>query len=224
MARSLRTDIGGEIYHVLNRSNAKVQIFDNADDYSLFEKILEQAVEKYSVKLYAYCVMPNHWHILLKTKNDGDLSKFMSWLTNTHTRKWHSVKGTTGEGHLYQGRYKSFICQDNHYFLTLARYIERNAKKANLVVNAEDWRWTSIWRRTKGSSYHTRILSPWILDPPEDYLSFLNEPQTQSEEESIKNSIKKGSPYGNKNWITRTAQKFNLQSTLRNSGRPKKGG
>jgi len=168
--------------------------------------------------------MPNHWHMLLETKKDGDLAKFMSWLTNTHTRKWHSKKGTTGEGHLYQGRYKSFICQDNHYFLILVRYIERNAKKANLVTNAEDWRWSSIWRRMNGTPHQKKILSPWISDPPMNYISFLNEPQTQQEEAKIKNAIKKGNPYGKDDWITRTAKKFNLTSTLRNVGRPKKGG
>ncbi len=224
MARSLRTDIGGQIYHVLNRANAKVKIFDNENDYRLFEKLLEGATTKYEVKIYAYCVMPNHWHILLKTKKDGELSKFMSWLTNTHTKKWHSLRETTGEGHLYQGRYKSFICQDNDYFLTLVRYIERNPKKANLVPNSEDWKWSSVWRRTKGDRQKKNLLSPWILKEPENYLFFLNEPQTEQELAKIEHAIKKGSPYGNDHWTIRIAKKFNLQSKLRNVGRPKKDG
>ncbi len=67
------------------------------------------------------------------SKEDGDLSKFMGWLSNTHTQRWYALKKTTGQGHLYQGRYKSFICQDDNYFITLVRYVERNPKKANLV-------------------------------------------------------------------------------------------
>ncbi len=67
------------------------------------------------MRLLAYCIMPNHWHLLLQPKVDGDLQKFMSWLSNTHTRRWHVAKNTVGQGHLYQGRYKSFICeQDQH--------------------------------------------------------------------------------------------------------------
>lgn len=92
MPRITRVDVGGEMYHVLNRANARVQIFDNNDDYQQFEEILEEAVEKFNMRLFAYCVMPNHWHLVLYPKHDGDLQRFMSWLTNTHTRRWHIAK------------------------------------------------------------------------------------------------------------------------------------
>ena len=224
MPRSLRTDVGGEIYHVLNRANARVQIFDNDDDYLLFEQVLEEAVEKYNIDLFAYCIMPNHWHLLLQTKKDGDLSQFMGWLTNTHTKRWHSIKGTTGEGHLYQGRYKSFICQDDKYFLTLARYVERNAKKANLVEKAENWPYSSIWRRSQGNSQQKKLLSKWPIHMPRNYLSFLDKPQNKQEEISIENAIKRGSPYGKADWQSKVVRKFNLQATVKPRGRPKKGG
>ena len=137
MPRITRTDVREEIYHVLNRANASVQIFNNDEDYQIFESILGEAIEKFDMRLLAYCIMPNHWHLVLYPKQDGDLARFMGWLSNTHTRRWHASKGTIGEGHLYQGRYKSFLCQDDNHFLTLARYVERNAKRANLVKNAE---------------------------------------------------------------------------------------
>ena len=121
------------MYHVLNRANARVQIFNSDKDYQLFESVLEEAVGKYDLGLLSYCIMPNHWHLVLCPKNDGDLSRFMGWLTNTHTRRWHTGKGTIGQGHLYQGRYKSFLCQDDNHFLVLVRYVERNARRANLV-------------------------------------------------------------------------------------------
>lgn len=224
MARSLRTDIGGQIYHVLNRGTAKMQIFYDNNDYELFEKILEQAIEKYGTQLLAYCIMPNHWHLLLKTNNDGELAQFMGWVANTHTRKWHSMKETTGQGHLYQGRYKSFICQDNEYFITLARYIERNALKANLVKKAEAWKWSSIWRRTHKNSKKRKILSEWPIDIPKNYISFLNTPQTEEEQNSIENSIKRNSPFGETDWTQTIIKKFKLQSTIKPIGRPKKGG
>ena len=92
MSRLLRNDVGDYVYHVLNRANARVQIFDNNNDYEQFEHILDEAVEKYDMRLLAYCIMPNHWHLLLHPKNDGDMSVFMRWLTNTHTRRWHIEK------------------------------------------------------------------------------------------------------------------------------------
>lgn len=92
MPRINRVDVGGEVYHVLNRANARVQIFDNNDDYQQFEETLEEAVEKYEMRLLAYSIMPNHWHLVLYPKQDGDLQKFMSWLSNTHTRRWHVTR------------------------------------------------------------------------------------------------------------------------------------
>jgi putative transposase len=84
--------------------------------------------------------MPNHWHLVTSPKQDGDLVKFMRWLTNTQTRRWHIEKNTIGEGHLYQGRYKSFICQNDNHFITLVKYVKRNALKAKLVDKAESWK------------------------------------------------------------------------------------
>ena len=150
MPRINRVDVGGEIYHVLNRANARVQIFDNNQDYQQFEEILEQAVEKFGVRLLAYCIMPNHWHLVLYPKNDGDMQQFMSWLTNTHTRRWHVVKETVGQGHLYQGRYKSFIIEKDQHLLTVLRYVERNAKRAKLVKRAEQWQWSSVCAEKRG--------------------------------------------------------------------------
>ncbi|MFC1802202.1 transposase [Patescibacteria group bacterium] len=223
MPRINRVDVGGQIYHVLNRANARVQIFDNDKDYQLFESILEEAQEKFDMRILSYSIMPNHWHLVLYPRNNGDLSVFMKWLGNTHTKRWHSVKKTTGQGHLYQGRYKSFICQDDNHFLTLVRYVERNPKKANLVKKAENWRWGSVWRKEKGTEKQKKLLTKWPVSRSKDYLKYLNEPQSEAEEKAIQNSILRGSPYGNDSWMSRVIKKFKLESTLRHRGRPKKG-
>lgn len=224
MPRITRTDIGEEIYHVLNRSNARAQIFDNDQDYRIFESILAQAVEKFDMRLLAYCVMPNHWHLVVCPKQDGDLSKFMGWLSNTHTRRWHASKKTIGEGHLYQGRYKSFLCQKDNYFLTLVRYVERNAKKANLCQFAQDWPWSSLRRREKGSPEQKNILSSWPINIPSNYLLSVNQDQNTNEENTIENSILKSNPYGNTDWVEKVVKDFGLEQTLRRIGRPKNGG
>ncbi|MEX0933691.1 MAG: hypothetical protein WD003_00300 [Candidatus Paceibacterota bacterium] len=85
--------------------------------------------------------------------------RFMGWLSNTHTRRWHIAKDTVGQGHLSQGRYKSFICEQGQQLLTVLRYVERNAKTANLVKRAEDWRWSSVWRRENRTSKQKKLLS-----------------------------------------------------------------
>ncbi len=224
MSRITRTDVGGQVYHILNRANARAQIFDNDKDYSLFESILEEAVEKFEMRLLAYCLMPNHWHLVLYPKSDGDLSTFMSWLTNTHTRRWHVVKKTVGQGHLYQGRYKSFLCQADSHFLTLVRYVERNAKKANLVRKAEAWRWSSVWRREEGSPEQKKLLFEWPVPEPRNYCSTLNAPQTQPEEEALERSTEKNIPFGTDQWQSGIVKKYGLEQTLRSVGRPKKNG
>lgn len=226
MPRSQRTDVCNHVYHILNRANARVRIFDNYKDYKLFEKILGEAKEKFNMRILAYCIMPNHWHLILYPKKDGDVSKFMGWLTNTHTRRWHTIKGTVGQGHLYQGRYKSFICQDNAHFLILACYVERNAKKANLSRKAEDWKWGSAYITKYGTTKQKKLISTWPIQKPKDYLSLLNKPQSEFEEDIIERSIKRSSPFGEDSWIKRIVKKFNLESTINSIGRPKnkKGG
>ena len=224
MPRIERVDVGEYVYHVINRANARVRIFDTDDDYQLFETILEEGKERTGMRILAYCIMPNHWHLVLYPKHDGDLARFMSWITNTHTRRWHAAKKTIGDGHLYQGRYKSFLCQEDNHFLTLVRYVERNPKRADLVTKAEQWRWSSIWRREKGMPRQKKLLSAWPVPRPDDYLSWLNKPQTASEEERIRRSIIKSSPFGNDNWVARTVKHFGLEQTLYPVGRRRSNG
>jgi putative transposase len=224
MPRINRVDVGGEVYHVLNRANARVQIFDTKQDYQQFEEILVEAVEKYSMRLLAYCVMPNHWHLVIHPKDDGDMQLFMSWLTNTHTRRWHVVKGTVGQGHLYQGRYKSFICEQDQHLATVLRYVERNAKTANLVEKAEQWQWSSVWRRELGSLEQKKVLSTWPIMIPMKYLSFLNGPMSAREEEKLIKSEEKNVPYGSDGWVEKVVQKYDIVQVLRGVGRPKNSG
>ncbi len=123
-----------------------------------------------------------------------------------------------------KGRYKSFICQKDDYFFNLVRYVESNAKKANLCRFAEDWQWSSIYRREKGSTKQKEILSKWPIDIPNDYLSLVNQYQDINEEKIIENSIAKSNPYGDIDWVKKVVKDFGLEQTLRRVGRPKNGG
>jgi len=223
MGRALRVDVGNEIFHVINRANGRATIFQTDYDYKSFEHLLEEAKEKFSMRVLVYEIMPNHWHLLLYPKNNGDLSSFMQWLTLTHTQRWHAFHNTAGNGHLYQGRYKSFIVQKDNYFLSVARYIERNALRAGLVKNAKDWKWSSLWRRKSGTDRQKGLLSPWPVEMPHDYTEWVNKSQDEDEVKSIRESVNRGKPFGNISWVEKTINKFGLGSTLRPKGRPKKG-
>ncbi len=159
MGRALRIDIGDEIYHVLNRANARMTIFEKDNDYQAFETIIEEAKDRYSIQIFSYQIMPNHWHFCLCSKNDGDMTKFVQWLTLTHTQRWHARHHSIGTGHLYQGRYKSFLVQKDNYFLQLCHYIESNALRAKLVQRAEDWS-----EKVSGTFYYRKIGSTLVFD------------------------------------------------------------
>lgn len=206
------------IYHVLNRANGKTKIFRKDKDYEAFEKILVEAKEKQRMRILAYCLMPNHWHLVLHPHEDGDLSRFMKWVTLTHTQRWHAHYKSIGYGHIYQGRYKSFPVQKDEYFLQLVRYVERNALRAHLVKKAEDWKWSSLYAREFGSENDQGLLSDWPLDPGKNYLEWVNTPQPKEEVEVIRYAIHRGRPFGNDAWTSRTAKNLGLETSLRQRG------
>ena len=134
------------VFHVLNRGNDRRTIFENRGDYRAFLRLIGEIQQVVSMRLLAYCLMPNHWHLLLWPERDGDLGTFMHRLTITHVRRWQLRHQTVGYGHLYQGPYKSFPVQDDSHFYAACRYVERNALRANLVLRAQDWQWGSLAR------------------------------------------------------------------------------
>lgn len=134
------------VYHVLNRANARRTLLDDDGDYAAFEWVMVEACERVSMRLLAYCVMPNHWHLMVWPRQDGDLSRFINWLTLTHTQLWHQHRHSVGEGHVYQGRYKSFPVDTNNYLLTVCRYVDRNPVREGLADRAEQWSWSRLGR------------------------------------------------------------------------------
>ncbi len=222
MGRPHRAAAGGYVYHVLNRANARTQIFADEGDYWAFEMILAEAVQRTHTRLLAYCLMPNHWHLTVWPREDGELSQFVGWLSLTHAQRWRSFRNSRGEGHLYQGRFKSFPVQEDEYFYAVMRYVERNALRAGLVDRAEDWRWSSLNRRIAAPRTECSHLAEWPLPRPRDWLDFVNRPQTDAEVAAIKRSVRRGSPLGNKHWTEGTAADLGLENTLRPPGRPKK--
>jgi putative transposase len=221
MGRPLRAAAGGIIYHVWNRANGRQGIFEKVEDYEAFDRVLMAAHERVSMRTLAYCVMPNHWHLVLWPRRDGDLSRFLGWLTLTHTQRWHAHHQTAGTGHLYQGRFKSFPVQNDDHMLTVCRSVERNPLRAGLVVRAEEWRWSSLWRRSEGARQAQEWLAVWPVLPPRDWVKWVNEPQTTIELEDLRRCVARGQPYGTEGWVARMIRRMNLEGTVRPRGRPK---
>ncbi|MFO0707321.1 MAG: transposase [Nitrospira sp.] len=217
MGRPLRAASGDLVYHVLNRANARRALFDDDGDYSAFERVLVQACERGAMRLLAYCVMPNHWHLVVWPRQDGDLSRFMNWLTLTHTQRWHQHRHTVGEGHVYQGRFKSFPVETSEYLLTVCRYVERNPVRAELVERADQWRWGSAG--TRGSV----PLHPWPMERPAEWANWVREVESNEQLVAVRRSVTKGQPFGSPPWVEQVAAQWNLGATLRGRGRPKKG-
>ena len=117
MSRQLRINNGNMIYHVVNRGNYQQTIFFNKWDYAAFLQIIKKAMQRIPVRILAYCLMPNHWHLVVWPGADGDLSKFVGLITHMHARNWNAFRGKAGTGHLYQGRFKSVITADDDHFL-----------------------------------------------------------------------------------------------------------
>lgn len=223
MGRAPRTDVADYVYHVLNRANARATLFKKKADYELFESVLEEAVERTKMRVLAYTVMPNHWHLVVYPRKDGDLARFVNWLTLTHTQRWHVAHNTIGHGHLYQGRYKSFLCENDGHFIQLVRYVERNPLRANLVPRAEGWRWGSAWRRVNGTPQQKKLLTEWPVSTPRGYATLLNTPQSQAEIDAVRQSITRGNPFGSELWNEEMIEQFGLEATVRSRGRPRKG-
>lgn len=222
MPRTARNAPGGYVYHVLNRAVARLPLLQEYGDFEAFERVLALAQEKHPMRLLSYCLMPNHWHMVLWPKREGELTAFVRWLTHTHTMRWHAHYHTSGSGHLYQGRFKAFpIEQDGHCY-TVLRYVERNALRAKLVARAEEWRWSSLWRRRHRDAEPLVALAAWPLPEPADWIKWVNQPETDAELAAVRGAVERGRPFGSEPWSQRVAKRLGLDYTLRPRGRPKK--
>jgi len=227
MARTARAVEKNLIYHVLNRGNARRKLFHKPADYDAFVRVLAQALERYpTIELLAFCLMPNHWHLVLRPRAARDLGRFMSWLCVTHVRRHHLAHRTRGGGHLYQGRFKSFPVQEDAHLLTLLRYVEANPIRAQLVRDARRWKWGSLsWRHAPRRANKDEVklkLSRWPLPEPRNWLELVQEKLPAEDLQRMRECVNRGRPWGRDDWVRATARRLHLTFTLRGVGRPKK--
>jgi putative transposase len=196
MPRRARIVLPQQYYHVMNRGSLRARLFYSARDYRAFVGLLADAVDKFGLPLLSYCVMPNHWHLIVRPEHAQHLSKSMHWLTCTHAHRWCHAHERTGPGPLYQGRFKAIQVQPDIHLVRACRYVERNALKAEFVGRAEDWRWCSAYQRVKNRT--TPRLLPLEFLAPESWLRCLNE---SPDDEAFAAAVRKNKPFGDEVWV-----------------------
>ena len=204
-------------YHALNRGNRRAAVFHKPQDYDAFVETIAEACQRVPVDLLGYCVMPNHFHLVLRPHADGDLGRWMQWLLTAHARRYHRHYGTTG--HVWQGRFKAFPAQDDEHLVAVLRYVERNPVRAELVSRAEHWKWSSL----PGWCRQDPLL--WVGTPPvrdTHWLKRVNVALSAGDLDRLRHSVSRGRPYGEESWTRRTAEQLGLESCLRPRGRPRK--
>jgi len=192
----------GVVFHVLNRGVWRARLFDHDGDYRVFRSLLVATLERIPIKLFAYCIMPNHFHLVCEGTQDGQLSDFMRLLTLVHSKKWHAARGTTGTGSVYQGRFKAFPVQSDLHFLTVCKYVERNALRAGIVHQAEDWPWGSLADRCNNCT--DLPLSTWPILQPSDWLGIVN--GSEPELHAVRAALHHSRPFGGPVWIERSGR------------------
>jgi putative transposase len=223
MPRTARNAPGGIVYHALNRAPAHQILFRKPADYDAFLRVLDEALECCPTRLLAYCLMPTHWHFVLWPERDGQLSELLRWLTLTHSVRWQAHYHSTGSGHVYQNRFKAFPIEKDNHLNTVLRYVKRNPLRAGLVKRADQWTWSSLGACQSGGQAVQR-LHPWPVPEPENWISWVAEPQTETELAAVRCSVNRGRPFGSEDWTEKVVRQLGLESTVRPRGRPRKDG
>jgi putative transposase len=220
MPRTARASVGGICYHVINCGNARAEVFHKDGDYEAFVDLMAAACRRLPMRVPGYCLMPNHFHLVLWPRVDGDLSRWMQWLMTSHVRRYHGHYRSSG--HVWQGRFKAFPIQQNAHLLTVLRYVERNPLRAGLVERAQDWAWSSLrWQGKRGRIHAPEFLSDGPVERGANWSTTVNRPMTDEELLAVRTSVNRGSPWRDPNRQGRTAARLGLEASLRPRGRPR---
>lgn len=191
-------------------------LFEDREDYWMFIKCAEEALSRTSVDIFAFCIMPNHFHFVVRPAGDRDLTQFMALMTMRHSKRWHRRRGSTGTGAVYQGRFRAFAIDTDRYFVAACRYVEANPLRGRLVERAEDWPWSSLYQRVKNCN--VLPAAPWPILQPDGWTEMVNTTQKSREIQGLRKSARSNAPYGASDWASRTAALLGREATLRRPG------
>jgi putative transposase len=219
MPRTARASQGGYSYHVLNRGNARADVFHHDGDYQAFVDLMAEASLRVPMRILAYCLMPNHFHLGLWPAEDGALSHWMHWLMTTHARRYQ--RRYDSSGHIWQGRFKAFPIEEDDHLLVVLRYIERNPLRAKLVEQAEDWSWSSLKWLGNPAAAPVR-LDIGSVPRGREWTSGVNSVAYETEVDRVRKCVRRDRPFGREAWVKETATRLGLEYSLRPPGRAKK--
>jgi len=202
---------GGYAYHVINRGKGRATVFHKAQDYEAFLSLLSDAKRRHRVKCFGFCLMPNHFHLVVEPAHQTALSQFMQWLLTSHVRRYHKHYG--GSGHIWQGRFESFPVQRDEHLITVLRYVLQNPIRAGLSGTAREWNWSSLRK--------PQLVDPCPVDHESQWLEQLEEPMREEQLVTVRESLNRQRPFGKTDWQSEMASMFGLGSTLRPRGRPR---
>ncbi len=190
MPRTGRATPGGYCYHVLNRGNNRARVLHDDGDFQDFIARLQNASNRVSMRVLAYCLMPNHFHLVVWPYGDGDQRKWMQLALSGYVRDYQIRHQSIG--HIWQGRFKAFAIENDDHLLAVIRYVERNALRAGLVDFVTGWKWSSIAGLPEPAT--KAWLHDWPIVKPEDWLTIVQQPQTEAELAAIRSSIDRDFP------------------------------
>jgi putative transposase len=180
--RSLQS---GLVYHVINRGNGQARVFHKPKDYDAFLDLLSAAKQWTPVKLFAFCLMLNHFHLVVDPETPLKLSRFMQWLMTSHVRRYH--KHYESSGHVWQGRFKSFPIQRDVHLGTGVRYVRQNPVRAGLVSSESEWPWSSANRSD-------------LIDPPPVQESCCEDVLSAGQLREVRECVNRQHPFGSEEW------------------------
>jgi putative transposase len=227
MGRRPRPTAAGFVFHALNRGNNRADVFADDGDRQAFLDALAKTKERYPFRLFGYCLMTNHFHLLIRPERGQSVGRIMQSLTIAHTSRYHKRWQTVG--HVWQGRFKSPVIQDDGHLLTVLRYIEANPLRARIVEDLTGYRWSSF-------PTHGRGVADPLLDPFPGYEGLgrtpaerqarwrrkVMAPQPESELARIRESSRTGKPLGQPEWVASNADRLGIDLNPRPRGRPRK--
>ena len=173
MGRPPRDTAPGRIHHAYNRGNRQQVIFHKPGDYKAFIRVLVEAKERFDTKLLAFCVMNNHWHLVVQAGECDSISAYLHWVTSTHVHRYQAHYEIVGSGHVYQARFKNRPCKSERHLFSLIRYVEANPVEAGLVHGAETWRYSSLSLRVHGDP--NGLLTPCPIALPSNWVEYINQ-------------------------------------------------
>lgn len=225
MPRPLRPIADGLVYHVINRGNNRQHVFRKRGDFQVFLQAVGDLKARKPFELYGYCLMNNHFHLLLRPTG-ATISRIVQSLLVSHTQRYH--KHNRSGGHVWQGRFKSPVIQNDEHLLNVLQYIEANPLRAEVVARADEYSWSSY--RAHGLREADVLIDPLILYEElspypvvrqRKWAEKVHLPMDERVAAAIRRSSATGLPYGDQAWVKRLAKNLDLDLTIRPRGRPR---